>query len=321
MAKRKKATSKKGRRAKKRTSSPKPPKTIGILHSASKSKHKKEIEALIGGLQMKGYTEGVNLTILGNDPYWSDDDPKKLADNARTLATAAGLDLIIAAGGTASVYALKKQQGNVGIYTPVVFTTFSEQNAPAPNMTGVNARTSEFDVARMELLYQKAPSSTARFGVLENPTRPNFDANKLQGWADSKFPRVITLDRQPVYKNPGETDQDIIDRIDQAFNSWKGKIEFAQVCADPIFNDFRKEVTRAAKKNGVRAVYQWKQFRDDGADPNDLVYGTLLMDAYEHAGEMAAQRLDQPFSIIPVYPLPQPGPSVKRKTAKRKRRQ
>jgi ABC-type uncharacterized transport system substrate-binding protein len=173
MAKRKSKKSKKSGGAKKPA---KPPKTIGILHSGTKGKHDKEIAALTKALRDYGYT---NLTIWGGEPLWSDDDPGELANNAKTLATTAGLDLIIAAGGTRSVYALKDAQTKAKTSTNVVFTSFSEQNAPAPNMTGVNAQTSGLDVNRMERLYQIAPPTETTFGVLENQTRPNYDPSSL----------------------------------------------------------------------------------------------------------------------------------------------
>jgi hypothetical protein len=301
MAKRKGPKSKKSEGAKKRAS--RPPKTIGILHGGSQHRHDENIAEFMAALGLTGYTD-IQIWPAG-EPLWSRDDPQILSGNARKLAANAGLDLIIAAGGTASVYAIKEAQDYYKIYTPVVFTSFSEQNAPAPNMTGVNAQTSGLDTSRMELLYEKAPSTETTFGVLENPTRPKFDPTKLQAWADSKKP-PIQLNRQPVFRNAGEPDDAVIARIDVAFQVWaQNNIKFAQVCADPIFNDFRQTVTKAARRNGITTIYQWNEFRKDGATTKDLVYGTLLKDAYTRAGTMAGGVLDDPEGIakVPVYPL------------------
>jgi hypothetical protein len=303
MAKRESKPKKTGT-AKKRARPQKPHKTIGILHSGTQGRHDENIAEFTTALRRYGYT---NITIVG--PLWSDDDPQMLADNARTLCKTAGLDLIIAAGGTASVYALVDAQSKTGNSTNVVFTSFSEQNAPAPNMTGVNAQTSGLDTARMDLLYQKAPATETEFGVLENQTRPNFDLSILQAWADSKYPRLIQLNRHSIYKNDGENDQAVINRINAAFDDWgqNTDVHFAQVCADPIFNDHRPIVTAAAKRNGITMIYQWKEFRDDGADPNDIVFGTRLIDAYTQAGTVAGQVLDAPqtisqFSVVTLTP-------------------
>ncbi len=306
MAKRKSAKPKKSGGAKKRARPQTLPKTIGILHSGTKGKHDDNIAAFMGAL-VQAYP---NVTIWGGEPLWSYDDPQTLSDNARTLCKTPGLDLIIAAGGTASVYALMDAQSKTGNSTNVVFTSFSEQNAPAPNMTGVNAQTSGLDMARMEMLYQQAPKTETQFGVLENQTRPNFDLSILQAWADQ---HGVKLDRHSVYKNDGEGDQVVVGRIKDAFNDWGQKnIQFAQVCADPIFNDHRHDVTNWAKHNNITTIYQWEEFRKDGAKTTDLVFGTLLNDAYTHAGKMAGDvlNLPDPFGIaaIPVYTLtPQVG--------------
>jgi ABC-type uncharacterized transport system substrate-binding protein len=312
MAKKRSAKSRKSGRAKTRAKPQTADKTIGVLHSGRSTRHTNEINAFTKALADAGYTNK-NLTI-----HWSDDDPQTLANNALTLANDPNLDLIIAAGGTRSVYALLDAQKTTKIRTNVVFTSFSQQNAPAPNMTGVNAQTSGLDVARMQYLYGLDRTQTT-FGVLENQTRPNFDLSTLQNWAAQ---RGVKLDRHSVYKNPGESDQTVVNRIDAAFDDWGNKkIQYAQVCADPIFNDHRPEIAKAANDNGITIIYQWKEFIGDGAKTGDKVYGTNLIQAYTHAGTMAGKVLDlsDPTDIatIPVYTLSPEPLSVKHKTAKR----
>src|SRR4051812_40490289 len=112
MAKRKSAKPSKSGQSKKHAKQ-KPDKTIGLLHSGRSNRHKTEIEALTSALADKGYTDK-NLTI---DPHWSEDDPQKLAEDAYALAKDATLNLIIAAGGTASVYALFNAQNETEIRT------------------------------------------------------------------------------------------------------------------------------------------------------------------------------------------------------------
>src|SRR3974377_846747 len=107
----------KSKKAKSKKNTQKPHKTIGILHSGANGKHDKEIAAFTKALGQTGYT---NVTIVGH--LWSYDDPQTLANNAQTLAAPnAGLDLIVAAGGTASVYALVDAQSKAGTNTNVVF--------------------------------------------------------------------------------------------------------------------------------------------------------------------------------------------------------
>ena len=67
------------------------------------------------------------------------------------------------------------------------------------------------------------------------------------------------------------------------------------------------QVTKAANRNGITIIYQWKEFRDDGAKSKDIVYGTDLIEAYTQAGSMAGLVLDladpSDIAAIPVYTL------------------
>jgi len=287
--------------------------TIGILHSGTDNgKHDKEIAAFISTLKKAGYSKPKNLTITG--PLWSDDDPATLAQNAKTLAdTVPRLNLIVAAGGTASTYAA--QAATKANRIPVVFTSFSQLTSPASNMTGVDARTSELDVIRLAKLYDLVHAqwpNQLMFGVLENPSRKDYDHQKL----DDVATRLgIQLDRKPV--SPGADQTKIINAIDQAFQSWQQKgIKAALVAADPLFNDLRQDVIAAEKSYGIAAMHQWHEFKDEGGYAS---YGTSLTEAYEQAAVIAGQVLDGTDSIanIPVVPLTNIALSVNSKTAQR----
>jgi ABC-type uncharacterized transport system substrate-binding protein len=289
----------------------KPAKTIGVLHSGADGKHKKEIAALKKFLKQAGYTIGTNLTIAPHgEPLWCDDDPEELHDNADMLAGIAGIDLIIAAGGSASTFEVARAT-NLGIKG--VFTTFSNKISPAANMTGVCARTTELDVDRLTNLYnlvQPPPQTT--FGVLENQKRPAYDPAPLKAEADRL---KIKLHRLSVFRDPGDTDDDVVTRIKDAFAQWNGKLKCALVAADPIFNDHRKEVIAAAKANGVATMHQWREFKDEGGYAS---FGTSLIEAYQKAGTIAGQVLDGADpSTIPVYVLSNIVLLVNQTTAKR----
>jgi hypothetical protein len=295
----------------------KPAKTIGILHSGTGGKHNKEIAALKNFLMQAGYSVGTNLTIAPNGiPLWSHDDPKELHDNALALAGIRGIDLIIAAGGSASTYEVASATNGAGING--VFTTFSKRISPASNMTGVCARTTELDVDRLTNLYnlvQPPPQTT--FGVLENNRRTGYDPAPLKGEADRLH---LKLDRVSVYRLAGETDNDVVTRINNAFAKWGKnglKLKAALVAADPIFNDHRREVIAAARANSIATMHQWHEFKDEGGYAS---YGTSLIEAYQKAGTIAGQVLDGVApSTIPVYVLGNIALSINRATARRLR--
>lgn len=293
--------------------------TIGILHSGSGPTNtpinEKMIEAFIDELANNGYKVNQNLFLDPKDPLWSDDDPTKLANNARTLATNAELDLIIAAGGTASVYAVRDAQIVARTNTNVVFTSFSQLTPPTSNMTGVDARTSELDPFRLNKLYDlvhtQMPDQTT-FAVLENNQRKDYDPTILGKVAADLG---IQLNRLPPI-TPGPDKTAIIKLINQAFDGWKkAGIKVALVAADPLFNDLRSDVIKAETKYGFAAMHQWHEFKDEGGYAS---YGTNLMEAYQNAATIAAQVLDgKDPTEIPVQPLTNIALSINHTTAKR----
>jgi len=300
--KRKGAKPKSSAKSRKSTRPLKPNKTIGILHSGSAGKsNDPSINAFLAELDDRGYKLNQNLTLDPKKPLWSDDDPKLLNKNAYTLATTK-LDLIIAAGGPPSVYAIRNAQTKARTNTNVVFTSFSQLTKPAPNMTGVDARTSDLDPSRlMQLcdLVQKDPkwANQKTFGVLENQTRQDYKSENLQDMADQLN---IGLDRVNV--TPGSKTA-IINSINAAFDGWNKKqppITVVLVAADPIFNDLRSTVLPAEKAK-FAVMHQWHEFTDEGGYAS---LGTYLVDAYKLAGQIAAEVLDGTDPLkIQVQPL------------------
>jgi putative ABC transport system substrate-binding protein len=115
---------------------------------------------------------------------------------------------------------------------------------------------------------------------------------------------------------PGPNKQAIRDLIKNAFQGWKQKgITVALVAADPLFNDFRKEVIQAEIDNSFAAMHQWHEFKDEGGFAS---YGTDLTEAYQTAGAIAVRVLDGTDpAAIPVQPLTNIKLSINRATAKR----
>jgi putative ABC transport system substrate-binding protein len=314
MAKKKSAKSKSSAKSKKSTTPQKPNKTIGILHSGRDNKiNNKSIKAFLDELANNGYKVNQNLILDPKNPLFSDDDPTLLDQNAAKLVRTK-LDLIIAAGGPPSVYAILKAQSNAKTGTNVVFTSFSQLTSPASNMTGVDARTSDLDPFRLTRLYnlvhQKWPDQTT-FGVLENDTRKDYDRTILDKVAVNL---KIQLNRVSVTPGPDQTT--IKNLINQTFQGWKqAAIKVALVAADPLFNDFRPDVISAEKASGVAAMHQWHEFKDEGGYAS---YGADLTEAYQKAGTIAGQVLDgTDLAEIPVQPLTNIALSINPTTAKR----
>ncbi|MGB8743464.1 MAG: ABC transporter substrate binding protein, partial [Xanthobacteraceae bacterium] len=283
---------------------------------SASSANKKSIKAFLDELAANGYQVKKNLTLDPTAPLWSNDNPGLLVKNADKLAGNSQLDLIVAAGGPPSVFAILDAQRLAKTDTDVVFTSFSQLTSPALNMTGVDARTSELDPYRLAKLYNLVHSQwpdQTTFGVLQNNTRKDYHPTALDEVADHLN---IQLDRVNV--TPDDGDQTALKTlITQAFQRWKqAGIKVALVAADPLFNNLRPDVIQAEKTCGVAAMHQWHEFKDDGGYAS---YGTDLKEAYQTAGTMAAQVLDgTDVAEIPVQPLTNiAGLSINSATAKR----
>jgi len=256
---------------------------VGILHSGSQDSHGPHLAALLGALSDAGYIDGDNVEI---DTRWSDDDPNKLASHAQTLVTNR-VDVIIAAGGSASALAAKAKTSTI----PVVFTTVTDPvlsglvvslDQPGGNMTGTAGLTSELDPRRLELLKEfSSLAAGSKIGVLTNNSRYKF-ANQMADLNSAATATNLTLDPQNATK---------VGDIGNAIRNFAMDIKSILVTADPLFNNNRKKVVQAVKARNpqVPAIYQWREFPEAGGL---MSYGPSITNAYHWAGIYAAQILD-----------------------------
>ena len=255
--------------------------TIGIMHSGYENSHTAVINVF--NAELLRLLPGVII----NKTLWSNDDPVLLANNAKTLATNTSLNLIVAAGGSASVYAVRDAQNRAGTHTSVVFTTFSLMVSPANNMCGVCAHTSDADLTRMKKLHTRVGAT--RYGILDNQFRTDYDATKFNSFAPG-----VTLDLQHMKNHPTDTETQALQNITNAFARWRGMgITAALVCADPFFHDHRQEIGAAAKPAGgghIRTMHQWHDFVTEGH--GDFAYGTPISEPYLLAAAAAARVLN-----------------------------
>jgi putative tryptophan/tyrosine transport system substrate-binding protein len=268
--------------------------TIGIMHSGSQGKHDAQIKAFKGGLDWGGATPGAPVTIAG--PLYADDDPAKLDAIAAKLVGSDKVDVLVAAGGSASCEAAKK--GTATTRTPVVFTSVANPTRPAANMTGICARTSELDSIRLSLLQELLPGKK-RFGALVNPSRFNCVAQKDHLSNAATLLGLQAPDYKDINSGDGKADTD----IDRAFADWaSGGCAGVLVTADPLFNNHRERVIRAAgAPNNVPAIYQWREFAEGGGL---MSYGPDLTVAYTLAGTYVGRILKgTAIGDLPVLPL------------------
>jgi putative tryptophan/tyrosine transport system substrate-binding protein len=270
-------------------------KKIGIMHSGSSGKHDDHIKAFKSGLKWAGFSDAgssANVKIIG--PLYADNDPAKLAGIAKSLIDKEKVDVLIAAGGSASSQAAKA--ATAADKKPVVFTSIAEPIRPAANMTGICARTSELDTDRLSLLHELLPRGT-KFGALVRPSRFNYKTQKpiLE---DAAAVLGLILVFKDVDAHTGNPDA----QIAKAFHDFANdKVAGVLVTADPLFHARRDKVVAAAKAAKLAAIYQWREFVDDGGL---MSYGPNLKVAYNLAGIYAGNILKSAaVKDLPVLPL------------------
>jgi putative ABC transport system substrate-binding protein len=209
--------------------------------------------------------------------------------------------VIVAAGGPISAVRARHRTTTI----PIVFTTVAEpikyglvDSLPntTTNATGTAGLTTELDQKRLELLKELLPNLiSGTVGVLVNPNRPRGDV-QWQALSDAATAMRLTL--APPAKAGTESD------LNAAFRQLRG-VTALLVTADPFFNSRRKKVLDHAKQLAVPAIYQWREFAEEGGL---MSYGTSIVDAYELAGNYVGRILRdhlQPPQLPPVHVIDQ----------------
>ena len=270
--------------------------TVGIMHSGSQAVNQNNITALKTSLEA---AYGQVPTYSDPTLYWADGDSTKLAGFAQQLL---GFDLLIAAGGSLSAEAAKDARTNPN-KPVIVFTSVAPYvvNQLPAKMTGVNAHTSDHDVARLKFLIQHLVQigfNGRRIGVLRNSNRGDHDKqmgdlhqavhdiNQQTGEHWHLVPRDIKIDHT----------------IKESFDWFKGDIRALLVAADPFFNNSRADVVPRANAENYPAIYQWRTFVDAGGL---MSYGPNLTKMYQQAGTMAGNILKSNLGTIPPVWEPQ----------------
>jgi putative ABC transport system substrate-binding protein len=251
---------------------------VGFLTSGKVSAlNKSWAAAFHSGLAEAGYIDGQNVKIEYREAA---DNYDRLPGLAADLVQAQ-VAVIVAAGGPVSAIAARRATDTV----PIVFTTIADpvksglvdgMSRPGGNVTGTAGLTSELDPKRLELLNQIQPSAQV-FGALVNSNRPGVEANNRELQASAQ-----AIGRQLILENAGpghDLDAGFAKLVEQ-------KIEALVVTADPFFNFRRKQVIALAARYKIPAIYQWREFVEDGG----LVsYGPSIAEAYKQAGLYAGQ--------------------------------
>jgi putative tryptophan/tyrosine transport system substrate-binding protein len=209
--------------------------------------------------------------LLSSDP--------KVFSISQSLDSDGTINLIVAAGGTASALAARDQTAKSGSGKRVVFTSVAAWPIDVANMTGIIARTTELDPDRLEKLSELLPNN-AKVGVLLNKNRPDHDNQKTALTRKASGLKLQKPDFQDIDATAGAVET----QISNVFTNWKGNVDGVLVAADPLFNNHRPGKTgiiSAAAANNLPTIYQWSEFVDDDGL---ISYGPNLSVAYFLSG-------------------------------------
>lgn len=205
---------------------------IGIMHSGKKGRHDNHINAITDGIKSLGLSDtGSNPDFKIAPPKYADDG--SLDPIAHILDSDATINLIVAAGGTASALAAKSAT-TAGSGKPVVFTSVAAWPTPVANMTGIVAQTTKLDPDRLDRLAKLLPNN-ASVGVLLNAKRTDYVNQKA----------ILTTEAGNLGLTPDFQDIDptaataVEKQISNVFTNWKGNVAGVLVAADPLFNNHR----------------------------------------------------------------------------------
>jgi putative ABC transport system substrate-binding protein len=256
--------------------------TIGYVHSGSedmfgaKSEPWKALKTALPG--------GVAI----NEKY-ANDDVGRLKTVAQELVDDKSVEVIVAAGGPQPALVLQSLTKT----KPIVFTTVADPvlsklvirlDQPGHNLTGMAGKTSELDAERLNRLFEFSKAAIAKgdkIGVLLREGRDHAEQHfkKMKDKADEVQLKLKLIPREVS----------TIGGIKAAFDDFaKEGVKGVVVTADSFFNNNRKEVVAAAKQKLLPAIFQWKEFVDEGGL---ISYGPDILEAYQKAGEYVTQIL------------------------------
>jgi putative ABC transport system substrate-binding protein len=259
-------------------------KTVGFVHSGSKSSFVPHFAAIGTGLGVMGFKKDVNYKIVS---HWADDKLPRLRQHIKDLVNNNDIDVVIAAGGPVPAIIAKEETINQTNKKPVVFTTVVDPPSlglVGDNLTGMAGKTSELDAERMkcmvDLLSAQGPSGPRRrLNAMFSKGRPKLAEHKIH-LRNKAAALGADLDEEDVEDDAG---------IDDAFSKRMAGVQGVLVTADSFFNSKRARVVQKAAQRRIPAIYQWREFVEIGGL---MSYGPSIIEAYVFAGAYAARILN-----------------------------
>jgi putative ABC transport system substrate-binding protein len=225
-----------------------------------------------------GYVEGQNSVI---EDRWAEGHYDRLPALAADLVR--GRVDVIAAIGTPAALAAKAATSTI----PIVFATASPIEVglvaglarPGGNLTGIGLLLADLTSKRLELLDELVPQARL-IAMLVNPNSAIAEPIMRDGLKAARA-KGLQLD---IIKAATEAE------IDAAFATLVAQHSGALVvAADPFFSSQREQIVALAARDGVPAIYEYREFVASGGL---ISYGPSITDANRQVGIYAGRILN-----------------------------
>jgi putative tryptophan/tyrosine transport system substrate-binding protein len=252
---------------------------VGWLSGLSGASSTDSVRAFGQGLAETGYVDGRNVAV---EYCWAESQydrlPALVADLVRRQVT-----VIAATEGNAALAAKA-----AGTTIPIVFRMAADPiaaglvaslNRPGGNVTGVTSLNLEVGSKRLELLHDLVPTVTVMAALINPTNRSNTEtlSRDLQAAA-----RRLGLQ---LHILRASADRD----IDTAFTTLiQLRAGGLVIGGDPFFFSRMEQLAALALRNGIPAIYQWREFAAAGGL---MSYGASLTESYRLAGSYTGRIL------------------------------
>jgi putative tryptophan/tyrosine transport system substrate-binding protein len=246
---------------------------IGFLDSRAPDALGDRLRGFRLGLKLGGYVEGENVTVVYRFAENQAERLPALADELVRRPVA----VIVASGGPNVMFASKAATTTIPVVflsgeDPVRMGLVASLARPGGNLTGINFLNRELTAKQLELLRELVPAAT-RLAVLVNPANAAITETTLR----DAVPAVAAMGLQLQIVRASTSRE-----IDAAFAAIAGERSGGLfVSADPFFNSRRVQVSLAAMRHAVPAIYSGREYSEVGGL---ISYGSDIADAYRQAG-------------------------------------
>jgi len=229
---------------------------IGTLHTSSPKDEARRVTALERGLAELGYASGRNIVLVNrNAGQQMARLPELAADLVRT-----GVDVIVTSTNPATL-AAKQATSTIPIVMtvgvePVTAGLVASLAKPGANVTGLtfDVDATQLAAKRLEILKELMPS-VSRVAVLWNP---RYAPGSLRLKGTEQAARSLGITIVSVHFSEESDAERVFTEMRRA------QSEAVTVLSDPVLVARRSEITEAAARYRVPAIYALREWVEDG---------------------------------------------------------